>query len=161
MMEEDLDLVYPFVNGYDLHQFHQWGQFYIGNVREIQFEEEILQQLIIPGDDSDQTIKQSLLQLVQHWKSSEGNPQNKTIKTDTPLPSADLVQYKNAGLIIILFGNPGTGKTLTPQVPLRAPPQARDVPQCRRPGHQAEFRGIRVPRAQPQDPPMELLGSNR
>lgn len=92
-------LLYPLLHGYDLHQHHQWGWFNVDSIRTIEFEPNVLNRLRIPGD-VDGLRKQTLVKLLNEFD----------------FESSDVIKNKNSGLIILLHGNAGVGKTLSAEV---------------------------------------------
>ena len=92
-------MIYPILGGYDLHQYNVWGMFDIDNITEINYYPNAFDKLIIPGD-SHQERKNTIIALLDNFDGK----------------SKDIVQNKNSGLIILLHGLPGTGKTMTAEV---------------------------------------------
>ncbi|RDW71005.1 hypothetical protein BP6252_07568 [Coleophoma cylindrospora] len=95
-MLEDEDLVYctTTVRGYDLLS-KQWVEFYVENVNPIKWNVESFQRLVLPND-----YKELVLAFVEGQLSQKD-------KFD------DIVQGKGQGIIMLLNGEPGVGKTLT------------------------------------------------
>ncbi|MDD4931458.1 MAG: Hint domain-containing homing endonuclease [Candidatus Colwellbacteria bacterium] len=97
----DLYLFYPFVFGYDLHQYQRWGIYDVEHVKEIEYYKNAFDKLILPGDDGE-TKKETIIALLENFAYS----------------SPDIVQNKNSGLIALLGGPPGTGKCLAKNTPI-------------------------------------------
>jgi hypothetical protein len=72
-----------------------WGLFNISNVRPVEYNKDAFSSLILP-----ENLKKTLCSLV---KLQESNP----------LPFDDLIEGKGKGLILLLHGPPGVGKTFT------------------------------------------------
>lgn len=96
----DLYLFYPFVFGYDLHQYHRWGIYDVEHTKEIEYYKNAFDKLILPGDG--ETKKETIIALLENFAYS----------------SSDIVQNKNSGLIALLGGPPGTGKCLAKNTPV-------------------------------------------
>ncbi|KAH8589925.1 P-loop containing nucleoside triphosphate hydrolase protein [Bisporella sp. PMI_857] len=93
---QDGNLIYctPMLRGYCLTS-KQWVLFYVGNVDEIKWNKDAFQRLVLPHD-----YKEIILAFVD-------SQLNKEDKFD------DIVQGKGRGVIMLLSGEPGVGKTLT------------------------------------------------
>lgn len=83
----------PFVFGYSLAR-KEWCKFYIPQISEIQWRKDSFDSLI---------LKKNQKVLVQALVSSHNFPEN----------PRDQMQQKGKGLVILLHGSPGSGKTLT------------------------------------------------
>lgn len=83
----------PFAYGYSLTR-KEWCRFYIDDIREVQWNGNPFESLIIGND-------QKLL--LRALVTSHAFPEN----------ARDQVQQKGRGLVILLHGTPGSGKTLT------------------------------------------------
>jgi len=93
--EANLHLMWPFLRGFDLHGIREWGQFYIDNLSPVQYREKAFDRLIIP----DASVKPALEAVLSDFE---------------PGKMQDIVgQHKNSGRVLLLSGEPGTGKTLT------------------------------------------------
>lgn len=92
--DEEVLCCRTFVLGFSLvHK--RWGAFFVQNLRDIDFESSAFDSLVIPPD------QKSLI------RSLVNDHQNKRIGFD------DLIKGKGKGLIFLLHGPPGVGKTLT------------------------------------------------
>ncbi|KAF2227368.1 hypothetical protein BDZ85DRAFT_2477 [Elsinoe ampelina] len=107
---EDLQymLCPPRVLGYVLKE-KQWAQLAVENLREIpaQNHEEVMRNLYLAGKNSGQDQKRLLFGLVKHHGQHENDPE-------------DIVAEKGKGLIFLLYGAPGVGKTSTAQMIAKA-----------------------------------------
>lgn len=95
LTDDELMLTTPIVYGFSLAD-KLWVEFVVDFVEEFQWNDEAYQNLVIPPEQ-----KVLLTTLVEAHDSSP------TAKFD------DFVEGKGLGLVINLFGNPGTGKSLT------------------------------------------------
>ncbi|KAB2568835.1 Katanin p60 ATPase-containing subunit A1 [Lasiodiplodia theobromae] len=94
LTEKQYALCTPMVRGYCL-SIKQWVQFYVDNVREIEWNDEAFKKLILPLD-----YKKVILAFVESQITLGGQ-------------FDDVVQGKDQGVILLLTGEPGVGKTLT------------------------------------------------
>ncbi|KAK0612719.1 Replication factor C large subunit [Lasiodiplodia hormozganensis] len=94
LTEEQYALCTPMVRGYCLPT-KQWVQFYVDNVRDIEWNDEAFKKLVLPLD-----YKKVIWAFVDS-QLALGD------KFD------DVVQGKGQGVILLLTGEPGVGKTLT------------------------------------------------
>lgn len=94
----DLMFVSPMLKGYCL-KTKAWLQFYIDDVRPMEWNEEAYSHLVYPEEQKD-----LVLSFVEHHKSTLQNPDDNF---------DDVIKGKGNGLILLLSGPPGTGKTLT------------------------------------------------
>lgn len=94
LTEEQYALCTPIVRGYCLPT-KQWVQFYVDNVRDIEWSDEAFKKLVLPLDYKKViwAFVDSQLALSDHFD--------------------DVVQGKGQGVILLLTGEPGVGKTLT------------------------------------------------
>ncbi|GBE89825.1 P-loop containing nucleoside triphosphate hydrolase protein [Sparassis latifolia] len=95
LSEEDLMLASPIVYGFSLSD-KQWLEFAVDNVRDLEWNDDAFNHLVIPAEQ-----KMVLKTLVESHNTGAA------AKFD------DFVSGKGLGLVINLFGNPGTGKSLT------------------------------------------------
>lgn len=95
LTDEQLLLCNTHVRGYSL-KLKKWGAFEVTKVREIAWNDAAFPNLMLPGG-----YKDLILSFV------EGQASPSTGKFD------DLIEGKGLGLVMLLAGNPGTGKTLT------------------------------------------------
>ncbi|KAF2165496.1 hypothetical protein M409DRAFT_67301 [Zasmidium cellare ATCC 36951] len=91
---ESLVLFSPYIRGYDLTS-KQWAEFEADNIRSITWSEFAFDRLVLAQDRK--VLLKALI---------DSNPSYKG-KMD------DIIQGKGQGLVILLSGSPGTGKTLT------------------------------------------------
>ncbi|KAF2733347.1 P-loop containing nucleoside triphosphate hydrolase protein [Polyplosphaeria fusca] len=94
LSELEYRLCTPQVRGFELSS-NAWGTFYVDGVHDINFSTEAFPRLVLPYD-----YKELLLAFVASQLSCD----------DT---FDDVIQGKGRGMIILLHGNPGLGKTLT------------------------------------------------
>lgn len=94
MTEEELMLCDSYVAGYSL-QDKKWGWFKVDSIQDVQFNSNAFKSLIFS-----ETYKSMILSLVTSHA-------NKDSQFD------DVIKGKGKGLIFLLYGAPGTGKTLT------------------------------------------------
>ncbi|KAH9835014.1 P-loop containing nucleoside triphosphate hydrolase protein [Rhodofomes roseus] len=95
LTDDELLLTTPIVYGFSLTD-KQWMEFAVEQVTEFQWNDEAFEQLVIPAQH-----KMVLKTLVDTYNTGA------TTKFD------DFISGKGLGLVINLFGNPGTGKSLT------------------------------------------------
>jgi hypothetical protein len=101
VMDDDLEpgdtaecmLCPPYVYGYSLAR-KEWCKFYIDNLSNVQWKEKAFDSLVM--GDSQKLVLRALV-------SSHMYPNN----------ARDRPQQKGKGLVILLHGSPGSGKTLT------------------------------------------------
>ncbi|KAK8043847.1 P-loop containing nucleoside triphosphate hydrolase protein [Apiospora phragmitis] len=94
MTTEELIICSDLVYGYSLRH-NAWGRFRIDNMQDIGLDSSAFEELILQ-----QTYKQQILSLVQ-------------VHEDTRLQFDDFIKGKGRGVVFLLYGAPGTGKTLT------------------------------------------------
>lgn len=104
LQQEHIILLPPHVYGFVLRT-RRWATFDINLLQKIPHNEEGWKNLVI-----DNYIKQTVLALV---KNHERLPRSQNPTGGAPLIPADLIQGKGRGLIILLHGEPGVGKTST------------------------------------------------
>jgi hypothetical protein len=100
------------MRGYSL-KLKVWGLFSVSSIAPITFNDSAFPNLMVPP-----TYKDLILSFVEAHPSSA--PENST-NTNLPAPVHnsptntfdDLITGKGLGVILLLVGNPGTGKTLT------------------------------------------------
>ncbi|KAH8897599.1 P-loop containing nucleoside triphosphate hydrolase protein [Thozetella sp. PMI_491] len=85
----------PTLHGFALHS-KDWCQFDVVNLKEIQWKQDVLQQLVL-----DENEKSLILGLLSLSSSSEQDVLD------------DVVEGKGKGIVMLLCGPPGVGKTLT------------------------------------------------
>lgn len=88
--EEDRLLLWPFVLGFSFAR-KAWGEFYVNNLSAATFYKEAFQQLVLPSG-----VKHMLRSLCSGT-----------------IDYAELLGNRGSGMLILLEGLPGTGKTLT------------------------------------------------
>lgn len=94
LTEDQLLLCNTHVRGYSL-KLKKWGHFEVTKVSDIAWNDGAFPNLMLPGG-----YKDLILSFVEGQASTKG-------KFD------DLIEGKGLGLVMLLAGNPGTGKTLT------------------------------------------------
>ncbi|ROV95022.1 hypothetical protein VMCG_08305 [Cytospora schulzeri] len=94
LTDEQLLLCNPRVRGYSL-TLKQWGEFEVDNIGEIVWNDGAFPNLMLPSG-----YKDLILSFVEGKATSKGT-------------FDDIIEGKGLGLIMLLAGNPGTGKTLT------------------------------------------------
>lgn len=111
----------PTIRGYSL-KLKLWGLFSLADITPIAFNDTAFPNLMLPP-----TYKDMILSFVEAHPSSASHPDADTSPTSpTPDPTHpaeratgptpkfdDLIEGKGLGIILLLVGNPGTGKTLT------------------------------------------------
>jgi hypothetical protein len=93
--DEDADplLCPPYVMGYSLAR-KEWCRFFVDFIREVEWKKDAFESLIM--SDNQKLVLQALV-------SSHAYPTN----------ARDHTQQKGKGLVMLLHGTPGSGKTLT------------------------------------------------
>lgn len=95
ILTDDIYILFPrFVIGYALQRNTGWGNFLIENITENKYREDSFDCLKLEDDN----IKQTLYKILSAKRTS-------TFK--------DIIDGKSMGLVFLLNGSPGTGKTLT------------------------------------------------
>lgn len=92
--EEYLALAWPSLVGFSMTS-KSWGDVAIDGLKEIDFDGSIFEKLVLPD-----TQKKMIKALLKHNSVSGGG-------------FRDLVEGKGEGIVLMLFGEPGCGKTLT------------------------------------------------
>ena len=92
--EEYLALTWPTLVGFSLTS-KSWGDVTIDGLKEIEFDESIFERLVLPD-----SRKQMIKALVKHTSCGKGG-------------FRDLVKGKGEGTVFLMYGEPGSGKTLT------------------------------------------------
>jgi len=92
--EQDQWMIFPFVLGYSLAQ-KRWGVFFVGKCSDIVFRDESFNHLVL-----DSELKTTIQRVV-------------TFGTQQRQKWLDLVDGKSGGLIFLLHGPPGVGKSIT------------------------------------------------
>lgn len=95
LTDEDYILASPVVLGFAFAE-KQWLEFKVANVDEVKWNDQAWPSLVIPDATKD---------LIQALVTSRRSNASKTID--------DVIQGKGKGLVTVLHGAPGTGKTLT------------------------------------------------
>lgn len=97
LLDKQLLISTPIVRGYALKD-KQWLEFYIGGVKDITWDSRAFDHLVLPHAQQD--LKQLILAFADaHSKGLDGFD--------------DLIQGKGRGVVMLLSGPPGVGKTLT------------------------------------------------
>lgn len=94
LTEEQLIMTYPMVRGYSLKN-KRWMEFFIDSVTEVKFNDQAFDSLVLPQDQ-----KELILAFAQSQVKYK----------DT---FDDIISGKGKGIIMLLSGGPGIGKTLT------------------------------------------------
>ncbi|PHH67499.1 hypothetical protein CDD82_1419 [Ophiocordyceps australis] len=92
MSEDELMLCNTAVRGYSLRD-NEWGVFHVNFISDTIFDSEAFDALVLPKKQ-----KRQIMSLA---------------RDDMHYPSNDLVEGKGRGMVCLLHGDPGTGKTLT------------------------------------------------
>ena len=94
LTEEQLLICVPFVRGFLLRR-KQWAKFCVQEVQDIAWNEEAFDSLVLPSNEKD---------LLLAFAEGQANPNNKF---------DDFIKGKGKGIVMLLSGPPGVGKTLT------------------------------------------------
>lgn len=94
MTEVDFMLCDTSIAGYSLRD-NKWDTFDIDSISDVTFDSEAFDELILPEDQ-----KRQILSLVR-------------VHEDDRFTFDDLVKGKGRGMVFLLYGDPGVGKTLT------------------------------------------------
>lgn len=94
LSDEHLLLCNSHVRGFSL-KLKEWGEFDMTKITDIAWNNEAFPNLMLPGG-----YKDLILSFVEGQASGQGH-------------FDDLIEGKGLGLVMLLVGNPGTGKTLT------------------------------------------------
>ncbi|KAF5021755.1 hypothetical protein F66182_6205 [Fusarium sp. NRRL 66182] len=94
LTEEQLIMTYPMVRGYALKN-KRWMEFFIDDVTEVKFNDKAFDSLVLPQDQKE---------LILAFAQSQVRFKN---------VFDDIISGKGKGIIMLLSGGPGIGKTLT------------------------------------------------
>ncbi|KAH6987874.1 P-loop containing nucleoside triphosphate hydrolase protein [Ilyonectria sp. MPI-CAGE-AT-0026] len=94
LTEEQLIMTYPIVRGYSLKN-KRWMEFFIDDVSEVNFNDQAFNSLVLPEDQKE---------LILAFAQSQ-------VKYKDAFD--DIISGKGKGIIMLLSGGPGIGKTLT------------------------------------------------
>ncbi|KAI1077367.1 P-loop containing nucleoside triphosphate hydrolase protein [Whalleya microplaca] len=94
LSDEELLICSPYLHGYSF-EAKSWGWFLVDNIQDIDFKPEAFSKLVLP-----QKQKEMLSSLVH-------------LQEDLDTGFNDLIEDKGKGLIVLLHGPPGVGKTFT------------------------------------------------
>lgn len=94
LTEEQLIMTYPMVRGYALKN-KRWMEFFVDDVAEVQFNEQAFKSLVLPHDQKE---------LILAFAQSQVKFKN---------VFDDVILGKGKGIIMLLSGPPGVGKTLS------------------------------------------------
>lgn len=83
----------PYAFGYSLTR-KEWCRFYIDNIRNVEWKKNAFESLVLKANQK---------RVLQALVSSHAFPEN----------ARDEAQQKGKGLVVLLHGKPGSGKTLT------------------------------------------------
>lgn len=93
---DNLHLMWPYVDGYDMQEHHCWGTFHIENLTPVIYRKDAFDYLVMP-DDPENKKKRTIRAVLRHF---------------APGQAQDIVGHnKNSGRVILLAGSPGVGKT--------------------------------------------------
>ncbi|KAL8279877.1 hypothetical protein RQP46_007727 [Phenoliferia psychrophenolica] len=119
--EDELCLLPPYVLGFSL-VLRQWGRMQVDKFSDVVFSEDAYESLVLNPSHKD-LIKSLVAQNSKIARKKAEKPEDKDAQNSVE----DLVAGKGGGFVMVLHGNPGTGKTLTAeataellQVPLYA-----------------------------------------
>ncbi|KAJ6016289.1 hypothetical protein N7540_010880 [Penicillium herquei] len=116
-IEEDdtLFLYEPFVYGYSL-DIRRWGKLFVQDLEPVNWDNNMFTDLILA--EAQRKLLKSLV--LSHLSAPDEETLEKTLKgkenisSQSALPdSRDLTETKGKGLVVVLHGPPGTGKTMT------------------------------------------------
>jgi AAA+ superfamily predicted ATPase len=91
--EEDKYIMFPFVGCHNLGMTKTWGMIYVDDIRDIEFNKDVFDQLVM-----DLETKDIIKILVKNYNNTKFK---------------DFIRDKGLGLLFLLHGPPGVGKTLT------------------------------------------------
>ncbi|KAM0434029.1 hypothetical protein ACHAPT_003973 [Fusarium lateritium] len=94
LTEDQLLMTYPMVRGYSLKN-KRWMEFFIDDVSDVKFNDQAFESLVLPKDQKD---------LILAFAESQVKFKN---------VFDDIISGKGKGIIMLLSGGPGIGKTLT------------------------------------------------
>lgn len=94
MVEDDYLIVFPMVPVYNLGINKQWGITHISSLSHIEYKKDAFDFLVL-----DET-KKSIIKCLINYKNQEDE-------------YTDFIEGKGNGLVFLLYGSPGTGKTFT------------------------------------------------
>ncbi|KAH8895784.1 P-loop containing nucleoside triphosphate hydrolase protein [Thozetella sp. PMI_491] len=95
LTDEQCLLATPWVRGYELKS-RTWGLFHVDHLTEIAWNDQAFDRLVLPGDQKELA-----------WRFVESKGLGKNNEFD------DFIEDKGRGVIILMFGPPGVGKTYT------------------------------------------------
>ena len=95
LLDEDIMLCHHYLPGYSL-ELKAWGLFRVTNITEVAYNDNAFQGLVLP--ENQKKLISSLLRQQHHQQDDEFD---------------DLIRGKGKGLIFLLHGPPGVGKTYT------------------------------------------------
>lgn len=94
LTEEQLLVTSPMVRGYALRN-KRWMEFFVDDVGDVEFDEQAFSSLVLPGDKKELIL--AFAQSQARYKDAFD----------------DVISGKGKGIIVLLSGGPGIGKTLT------------------------------------------------
>ncbi|KAL2143334.1 hypothetical protein VTI28DRAFT_10577 [Corynascus sepedonium] len=107
LSETDIMLLPPGIHGFFMKE-KKWVHLHINNISPVAWNKEAFDRLVLPP-----RIKNMVRALVLVRKRKDAEP----VEASNPKPKrSDLVRGKGGGLIMLLHGGPGTGKTLTAEL---------------------------------------------
>lgn len=95
LSDEEIMTCYLYLPGYSL-ELKAWGLFNVANITEVAYNDNAFKALVLP--ENQKKLISSLLQRQDHQRDDEFD---------------DLIRGKGKGLIFLLHGPPGVGKTYT------------------------------------------------
>lgn len=119
--DADPMLAPPYVFGFCLES-KQWCKFFVDSLREAEWKNDALESLVLPPQRKN-VIRALVTAHQDHGVASEGsllkkatNRNSRSVKSSTTPEARNEAQAKGKGLIVLLHGDPGSGKTLTAEL---------------------------------------------
>ncbi|KIM98276.1 hypothetical protein OIDMADRAFT_167104 [Oidiodendron maius Zn] len=100
---EDFYLMPSNIHGFVI-QDKKWVNLWVANVGDVSWNKEAFRRLVLPPKTKD---------LIKALVMVRASKQGKRQAVDLPIKRDDIIASKGNGLIVLLHGGPGTGKTLT------------------------------------------------
>lgn len=102
-----LFMTWPYVAGFSFSA-KRWGELLVENLTNIQFDDKAYDRLVIPEDK-----KMLIRALVEDNKRIQHVDNSLKSSSSASKTSSDVISGKGGGVIFLLHGSPGVGKTLT------------------------------------------------